>query len=397
MTGTELRFPFPDPRHAGPEEQFSSRGDGPLRPVVLASGVRAFLVCGYEELRVLLTGNSFSRAQATEHGITSRSPQSLALNTADPPDHGRRRGTVAAAFTRPRAAKEREWIHRMAADLLCTMTKAGPPADLIVGFSLPLSVAVICRILDVPAADFPFFSPLVDVMMSTAGHTAQSIADAHQGMFDYFSRLYDEELTRLAEGQTRRGVLADLVIAAERDRTVTRTEAVHIAYGLLIAGYETITRQVATSVLLLLSNRRRWEQLCRDPSGLDPAIEETLRWTALSAGGAPHATLEDVAIGKEQVPAGQILIPVFAVANRDPRVFANPDRLCLDRAGPPHVAFGHGRHMCLGAPLARVELQVAIGTLVHGLPGLELAVPEQKLSWREGAFVRGLTALPVRW
>ena len=395
MTGTEPNFPFPDPQQAGPAEELCAPDGRFLRPVVLGNSARALLVCGYDEIRDLLTGTGFSRARAAAHGMTSRTPESLALNGADPPDHARRRGTVAAAFTRVRAEKERAWIRQTADELLSAMVAGGPPADLIAAFSLPLSVAVICRVMGVPADDFDVFAPLFDVMMSTRGHAPAEVEAAHRGIFDYFSGLYDQEL---ATGPAPGGVLAALVAAAERDGTVTRTEAVHIAYGLLVAGYETTSKQIATTVLLLLSDRSRWERVRRDPPALGPAIEETLRWTSLLAtGGVPHVALEDAELGQEQVQAGQILIPVFAAANRDPRVFADPDRLSPDRAGPAHVAFGHGRHLCLGAALARVELAEALGALLCGLPGLELAGPERELRWREGAFIRGLTTLPVRW
>jgi cytochrome P450 len=404
MTGTEPDFPFPDPQQAGPGEELCAPDGRFLRTVVLGNSAQARLVCGYDELRVLLTGDSFSRARAATHGMTSRSPESLALNGADPPDHARRRGTVAAAFTRARAEKERPWIRQTAADLLGTMAGLGPPADLIAAFSLPLSVAVICRVMGVPAADFPVFSPMFDVMMSTQGYTPPEVQAAHQGIFDYFSRLYDRERARPAAlavpaaPAAPSGVLAALVIAAERDGTVTRTEAVHIAYGLLVAGYETTSKQIATTVLLLLSDRSRWDRLRRDRSGLGPAIEETLRCTSLLAtGGVPHVAVGDATLGRERVQAGQVLIPVFAAANRDPRAFADPDRLSLNRAGPAHVAFGYGRHLCLGAALARVELTEALDALLSGLPGLELAGPERELRWREGAFIRGLTTLPVRW
>lgn len=401
MTGTELNFPFPDPQEAGPAEELRAADGRFLRPVVLGNSARALLVCGYDEIRDLLTGAGFSRAGAAAHGMTSRTPESLALNGADPPEHARRRGTVAAAFTRARAEKERAWIRQTADELLSAMAGGGPPADLIAAFSLPLSVAVICRVMGVPADDFDVFAPLFDVMMSTQGHAPAEVEAAHRGIFDYFSGLYDREL---AAGPARGrvdgvgGVLAALVTAAERDGTVTRTEAVHIAYGLLVAGYETTSKQIATTVLLLLSDRSRWERVRRDPAALGPAIEETLRWTSLLAtGGVPHVALGDAVLGQEQVQAGQILIPVFAAANRDPRVFADPDRLSPARAGAAHVAFGHGRHLCLGAALARVELAEALGVLLRDLPGLELAVPERELRWREGAFIRGLTTLPVRW
>jgi len=365
---------------------------------MLQSGTKVQLVCGYDQIKALLTSNRFSRAAAASHGMTARTAESLALNSADPPDHTRRRRVVAAAFTARRAEQERAWIRRTAGDLAAAIAGSEPPADLIATFSLPLSVAVICRVMGVPAEDFPHLSPLVDVMMSTTGHSPDQIAAAHAQMFEYFSGLYDQERDLRTGGSTRGGVLADLIVAADRDGTVSRGEAIHIAYGLLLAGYETMSNQIAICASLLLSERSRWDRLRADLAGLCPAIEEMLRWTSLLAtGGAPHVALEDTAIGADDVPAGQVVIPVFAAANRDPGVFEEPDRLRLDRRGAPHVAFGHGRHLCLGAPLARVELEEALVALIRGLPGLGLDVPSADLRWRSGTFIRGLSELPVRW
>jgi cytochrome P450 len=207
--------------------------------------------------------------------------------------------------------------------------------------------------------------------------------------------LYDAELPASEGGET---VLGDLALAAERDGILSRDEAIHMAYGLLMAGYETTSNQIAICVSLLLADRARWDRLREDRSALRPAIDEMLRWTSLLAtGGVPHVALEDTMLGGHEVPAGQVLVPVFSAANRDPRAFADPDRLRLDRSGSTHLAFGHGRHLCLGAPLARVELEEALGVLLHALPALELAVSESELQWRHGTFIRGLTELPVRW
>ncbi len=406
MAEAEPHFPFPDPQQAGLADELSAAGCRFPRGVVLRSSARARLVSGYDELRVLLTGDSFSRAGAASNGMTARSPESLALNAADPPDHSRRRGIVAAAFTRASAERQRAWIRRTAEDLLGEMTGRGAPADLIAAFSLPLSVAAICRVMGVPATDFPVFSPLFAVMMSTGGYAPEEIETAHRGIFAYFSQQYERARQRLGDTQADAGpdagggVMALLATAAERDGLVTPSEAVHIAYGLLVAGYETTSKQIATTVLLLLSDRSRWDRLRLDPSGLGLAIEETLRWTSLLAtGGVPHVATADTSLGQEQeqVRAGQILVPFFAAANRDPRVFADPDQLTLDRAGAAHLAFGYGRHLCLGAPLARVELTEALAVLLRELPGLELARPERELRWQENAFIRGLTELPVRW
>ena len=394
----ELHFPFPDSGDAGPSAEFKSNAGRPIIPAILRSGERAQLVCGYNEIKVLLSSDRVSRAAAASHGMTARSAESLALNSADPPDHTRRRRAVAASFTGRRAEQERAWIRRTAADLAAAMAARTPPADLIARFSRPLSVAVICHVMGVPAADFPRFSALADVIMSTAGYSAARIRAAHTQIFGYFAGLYDRELDRLASGDRRGGVLTDLVIAADRDGTLGRAEAIHVAYGLLIAGYETMSSQIAICVSLLLSDRARWQGLRGDLAGLRPAIEEMMRWTSLPAtGGAPHVALEDFAIGTQKMHAGQILIPVFAAANRDPRAFDDPDRLRLDRTGASHVAFGHGRHLCLGAPLARVELEEALRALMIGLPELRLDVPAADLRWRRGTFIRGLSALPVRW
>ena len=285
------------------------------------------------------------------------------------------------------------------------MITRGPRADLIADFSLPLSVAVICRVMGVPATDLPRFRPLVDVMMSTTGHSAAAVRTAHAQMFDYFSGLYDAEAARSEGGRDEPGqtvlgqtVLGQLVAAAGPDGIVSRDEAIHIAYGLLMAGYETTSNQIAICVSLLLARRSRWDRLRRDQDALRRAIDELLRWTSLLAtGGVPHVALDDVVLGGREVRAGQLLVPVFAAANRDPRAFTEPGQLRLDRRGPAHLAFGHGRHLCLGAPLARVELEEALSVLTHALPALELAVPESALRWRHGTFIRGLTELPVRW
>jgi cytochrome P450 len=395
MTDADVHFPFPDSCDAGPPAEFADHAAEPLIPVCLPNGTSAALVGGYEELRHLLTDDRLSRARAAAHGMTARSSESLALNSVDPPDHTRRRHSVAAAFTSRRAEAERSWIRRTACDLVAGMVSRGAGADLIEEFSLPLAVAVICRVMGVPVADLPRFRPLVQVMMSTAGHSAEAVRAAHTQMFDYFTELYD---AALASGETAGTVLGDLVVAAERDGVLSRAEAIHVAYGLLMAGYETTSNQTAICVHLLLADRSRWDRLCADPGALRPAIEEMLRWTSLIAtGGVPHLALEDLVLGECEVSEGQVVVPVFAAANRDPRAFADPDRLRLDRDGPTHLAFGHGRHMCLGAALARVELEEAVGALLVMLPALELAVAESELRWRRDTFIRGLTELPVRW
>jgi cytochrome P450 monooxygenase OleP len=281
---------------------------------------------------------------------------------------------------------------RIAEDLVTAMQERGAPAELIADMSRPLAVAVVCRLMGLPDSDFARFGGPVEVMMSVGGHSRERVDAAHSEVFDYFADRYDER----AGNPGGEDVLSDLVRASGPGGSMTREEAIHVGYGLLMAGYETITHQLAACTYLLLSDRSRWERLRGEPTLLPLAVEEMLRWTSLlSTGGAPHAALVPTAVGGVTVPADQIVVPVFAAANRDPAAFESPDEIRLDRSPNPHVAFGHGRHLCLGAPLARVELAAALDTLLRRLPTLDLVPPAPR--WRQGMFIRGLTALPVTW
>lgn len=400
-----VTFPFPEAGGAGPAAEFAALTDRRPTPATLPGGTPAILIHRHRDVRQAVTDPALSRTEAARYGMTARSARSLALNAADPPDHGRRRRTVAAAFTQRRADAMRPEIERIAGCLADRLLAGRPPANLVAGFTRPFAVTVICRLLGLPEADYARFGGPAEVMMSIAGHPPDRIAAAHHEVFEYFAERYDQRRCALAgadpagpatAGAEAADVLAELVRASGPAGPLTREEAIHIGYGLLIAGYETTTQQLAICVYLLLAERSRWERLRGRPDELPTAVEELLRWTSLMAtGGAPHAARVATTIGGVPVPPGQVAVPVFAAANRDPAAFDAPDELRLDRTPNPHLAFGHGRHLCLGAPLARVELVTALEVLLRQVPGLDLADPAPR--WRRGMFVRGLTALPVRW
>jgi cytochrome P450 len=387
-----LSFPFPEIGGAGPAPEFAALRGRPQCPVRLPNGASALLVCRYADLRQLLTDPAYSRAAAARHGMTARSPRSLALNSADPPDHTRRRRAVAPSFATRQAEAMRPEIARIAEDLVTGMQERGTPAELIADMTRPLAVTAICRVMGLPDSDFARFAGPVEVMMSVGVHSRERVDAAHREVFDYFAERYDQRTGNPGRGD----VLGCLVRASGPGGSMTREEAIHVGYGLLMAGYETTTHQLAICVYLLLSDRSRWERLREEPALLPLALEELLRWTSLlSTGGAPHAALKTTAVGGVPVSGEQVVVPVFAAANRDPAVFESPDEIKLDRNPNPHVAFGHGRHLCLGAPLARVELAAALDTLLRRLPTLDLIPPAPR--WRQGQFIRGLTALPVTW
>jgi cytochrome P450 len=400
-------FPFPFPDHRGPEPapEYSGLPDAsPLVPVVLRNGAAALLVHRHHDVRAVLTDRRFSRAAAADLGLTSRSKESLALNAVDPPLHTRRRRLVAHAFTQARAAKLRPETARITDELLTAMIGHGGTADLMAEFALPLTIAVVCRILGLPVEQQALFRPWTEAMMSTTAYPRAHVAAAHQAMHEYFAGLLAAASGAVAPtavstaapaAAPTAGLMAELAQRCDRGE-LTAAEAAHLASGLLMAGYETTSNQLGVCALVLLLDPVLSARLRTEPAALPAAIEEMLRWTSLNAtGGVPHVALADTSIGGTVIRAGQVVVPVTDGANRDPAVFEQPDRLDIDRQPNPHASFGHGRHMCLGAAVARMELEVALGALLSRPP--VLAGPADELSWRTGMYVRGLRALPVRW
>lgn len=387
MTGCP--FPFPDHAGVAPSPAYADLRDTPA-PVRLRGEMPAHLALRHDEVRDVLASPAFSRSAAADLGLTSRSKESLSLNSVDPPDHGRRRKIVAGAFSPGQVAALTPEIERITASLLDGMVARPAPADLVARFALPLTVSVVCGIVGVPVEDTATFHPWVERMMCTTAFGRDEVAAAHAAMHDYFLRL-------VSDGGDREGCVLYQVASACRSGELEHAEAAHLVSGLLIAGYETTSNQLGMCALLLLTDGALAQRLRDDPDRVPHAVEEMLRVTSLNAtGGVPHVAQEAVRVGDRTVAEGEIVVPVGDGANRDPAVFDRPDVLDVDREHVPHLSFGHGRHLCLGAPLARAELRVALTALL-GLPGLALAVSERELRWREGMFIRGLRELPVRW
>jgi cytochrome P450 len=366
--------------------------------VTLPGQRRAVLAVRYDDVRTVLADPRFSREAYPGSTMFARRPESLALVLSDPPVHTRRRRSVLAAFSARRVAQERPALVALARELVADLRTAGPVADLVDTFTVPFPLAVICDLLGVPAADRGLFRPWVNAMMSTSRHTPDEVATAHREMHAYFAELLDGTWAADAAGRAPTGLIAELGRPGPAERRLSRAEAVVMSSGLLMAGYETTSNQLAVCVYLLLRDRARWERLRAAPEEVPEAVEEMLRWTSFtSTGGIPHVATEEVPLSHGTVPAGGVVVPITDAANRDPDVFTRPDDIDLARASCPHLAFGHGRHYCLGADLARAELDIALTTLLRELPGLTLATPETEPDWRTGMFIRGIWQLPVRW
>ncbi|MEO3814490.1 cytochrome P450 [Sphaerisporangium sp. B11E5] len=388
-------FPFQErPGVRAPEEY-----DGLLaRPgpcaVRLPGGAEALVVSRYAEVRAVLSDDRFSRARYPGRPMFARTPESLALATSDPPVHTRRRRAVLRAFTARRARQQAPWLRALAGELLDAMAAAPGPADLVEAFTVPFAFRAIARIIGIPPGDRDRLRPLVDRMMSTTAFAPREVAAAHEEAGRYFDDLVAARRAALDRGEPGSDLLTELLAAPEPERLTPREISV-LGAGLLMAGYETTANQLAMCALMVFADPAWADELRAVPGAVAPAVEEMLRWSSLVAtGGAPHVATEDVRLGGTLVRAGQVVVPLTDAANRDPAVFEAPGVFTPARSPNPHLAFGHGRHFCLGADLARTELRVGLTALL-GLPGLTLAVPPEGLEWRRGMFIRGPRTVPV--
>lgn len=400
------RFPFPvEPGVCPAAEYHDLLVTGAPHPVQLSTGHPALVVTRHADVAAVLNDDRFSRARymALARPLLAREADSLPLVTADAPDHSRRRRAVLPAFTARRVRQLRPWMEELAERLLDGVTAGADHGvtDLVNAYTVPLPLLVICEVLGVPTGDTARLRAEVDVLMSTSGHTPEEVAAAQGRMNDYFADLVAGKRAAAERGEPADDLLTRLATRPDDDpdQRLSPKEVIALGSGLLMAGYETTGNSFAMCVLLLLQHPELTGRLRAEPERIPAAVEEMLRWTSLNnTGGAPHLVTEDTEIGGCPVRAGQVVVPVTDAANRDPAVFRDPETFDPDRpdvAGS--LAFGHGRHLCLGAELARVELQIGIAALLRRFGTLELAVPEEELDWRRTMFINGVWQLPVRW
>ncbi|WCN79584.1 cytochrome P450 [Micromonospora sp. LH3U1] len=373
------------------------RENEPMTRVKLPYGEEAWLATRYEDVRTVLGDVRFGRAPAVQRDEPRLTPrqQYTGMLTMDPPDHTRLRRLVAKAFTARRVEALRPRTQEIADALVDDMVRLGPPADLVEHVATPLPIQVICELLGVPYADRDRFHTWSEAIVSTTSLPLEMIQEYLNNLWGYIGDL-------VAERRREPGIddlLGALVRARdENEDRLSETELVELAGGLLAAGHETTVTQIPNFIYVLLHNPDQLARLRADPSLVPAAVEELLRYVPLGVGSSfARYAKEDVEVGGVLVRAGEPVLGSLSSANRDGTVFADPDRLDLEREQNPHLGFGHGVHHCVGAQLARMELQVAVATLVTRLPGLRLAVPEAELEWKRGMLVRGLLGMPVAW
>jgi len=372
------------------------RTEQPVSRVIIPPGMPAWLVTRYHDVRqVLGDATRFSNRPAgydVSGGGDIEIERNGFLIAFDPPEHTRLRRLLTAGFT---VARMRTLAPRVAdvvrhqLDVMAALGASGEPIDLVEAFAMPVPSLVICELLGVPYADRDEFQRTSRVRMDVSQAPDVQLAAA-QASRAYLTEFVAEQ--RRAPGQGMIGLLL-----REHGAELVDTELVGVADLLLLAGHETTANMLGLGTCMLL---RQPDQIAalRDPTTVDGAVEELLRYLSVVNTVMPRTTLTEVTIGDTVIPAGEVIIVSLPAANRDPAAGASdPDRPDLHRAVTSHVSFGHGIHHCIGAPLARLEMRIAYPALFDRFPGLRLAVGSEQIRFRPSSMVFGLETLPVTW
>ncbi|OII66389.1 MULTISPECIES: cytochrome P450 [unclassified Streptomyces] len=369
------------------------RSTCPVQPLPAGSGrCPSYLVTGYAEAREALGDARLSKDTAVffaGKGSQRRLHPAVAhtMLASDPPQHTRLRKLVTKAFTTGAVERLRPFIARTT-DKLLDQWPVGGLFDFMAGLAVPLPVIVICELLGVPQSD------RADVQ----GWSAQLFAAGEPDVIDAASHTVADYMTDLIAAKRRNpaGSLLDRLISArDEDDHLSEEELVSLAVLLLVAGHETTTSALGNALLALFQHPAELDRLRKNPDAVSAALDELLRFDSAVSTATFRFTTEAVAFGGTDVPADVPVLVALGAANRDPARFPAPDRLDLDRDAAAHLAFGHGIHRCLGAPLAKAEMEIALRAVLVRFPGIRLAVPTDRLDWRRTRLVRGLTSLPV--
>ncbi|ELS51123.1 cytochrome P450 [Streptomyces viridochromogenes] len=378
------------------EELLRARDEEGVVRVVTPFGVPAYLVCRYEDVReVLADSTRFSNARTQLAGFDDldedeeRRARAGHLLTLDPPEHTRLRRMLTPEFTMRRMRRLEPRIVEIVGMALDDLERAGQSADLVAHFALPVPSLVICELLGVPYADRAAFQDRTARMLDMALPAEQRNAAERE------SRAYMAALVARAQAEPGEDMLGMLV--REHGDDLSTDELTGIASFLLLAGHETTANMLGLGTLALLRHPDQLALLREDPARIESAVEELLRWLSIVPAVQPSTTTTEVEIAGHTIPAGSLVMTSFPAANRDGSFVERPDTLDLTRKATGHLAFGHGVHHCLGAPLARMEMRIAFPALLSRFPGLALADPDGPADFRVSSLVYGLKSLRVTW
>ncbi|MEV6103673.1 cytochrome P450 [Streptomyces sp. NPDC051940] len=370
------------------------REQGPVHRVLSDEG-ELWLIVGYDAVREALTDVRFTknwRALMSPGEAVDASPIDEHMLESDPPRHTRLRRLVAREFTGRRIAALAPRVQEITDELLDAMLAApGRRTDLVDALAFPLPMTVICELLGVPDLQRAAFRDWSNAIVSPT--SAQATNAAVAAMEAYLDELIEDK--RCSE--PRDDLLSALIRTRQEDGdALSRRELIGMAFLLLVAGHETTVNLIANGVHALLTHPGQLAALRADPDGLlDGAVEEMLRYDGPVETSTYRFTAAPVDFRGVTIPAGAVVRVVISSAERDPARFPAADAFDIRRDTQGHLAFGHGIHYCLGAPLARLEARIAVRGLLERCP--ELALDGEAADWRPGMLIRGPKRVPVRW
>lgn len=395
---SEKTVAFPQDRtcpYQPPTAYESLRAGRPLSRVTLFDGRSVWVVSGHAEARALLADGRLS-ADRQNHAfptLTKRfkglQNRRTALLGVDDPVHNTQRRMLIPSFSLKRTAALRPRIQETVDGLIDAMVAAGPPAELVGAFALPVPSMVICALLGVPYEDHEFFEDQSRRLLR--GPDLTDVEDARAQINGYFRELIAHK--RVTPGE---GLLDELVAQRLETGETDVEELISLAAILLIAGHETTANMISLGTFTLLNHPEQLAELRSDPSLMSAAVEELMRFLSIADGMLRVAT-EDIEVGGVTVRPGDGMIFSTSVINRDEAAFEQPDALDWHRPARHHLGFGFGIHQCLGQNLARAEMEIALGTLFERLPGLRLAADPDRIPFKAGDTIQGMIELPVAW
>ncbi|SHN32569.1 cytochrome P450 [Streptomyces yunnanensis] len=375
------------------------RTEAPIARVRMPYGEgNCWLVTRYTDVQTVTSDRRFSRAALVDADFPRITPapitQPEAINLMDAPELNRVRKLVIGAFTTPQVEALRPWTQRTADTLLDTMVQSGAPADVAAHLANELPLMTICQLMDLPEQDRPQLRQWAMAMMSMSAADRKSAAEAKVNLRAYF-----DEITLARRREPGSDLISSLAKARVGEEMLDEGELAVLAMLLVVTGHDTTTYDISNIIYTLLTHPAQLGQLRARPELLPQALEELLRFIPFRQGvGIPRVAVEDVKLSGVLIKAGDTVHVSYLTANRDELIYEHPDELDFERKAPlGHMAFGYGTHHCLGSHLARMVLQVSIGTLLNRFPTLRLAVPAEDVRWNTVSIWRYPLTLPVTW
>ncbi|GAA4884692.1 cytochrome P450 [Kitasatospora terrestris] len=381
-------------RHAEP---------GPPRLVALPTGTPAWLVTRHADVRQVLADPRINRSSLYAAGAppVTVTPNILddpdSLLNSDGPEHQRIRRTVQRAFT-PRAIERwRPWVSGVVDTLVEELVAAGPPVDAVANFTRPLPVAVISRLMDLDGLDLERLAHWSDHALSVTAYSAEEIATAMREFGEFGYQLLTER--RKSPGED---LVSSLVQAADQTGGVSEQQLTALVCGLVVAGHETTMTSLGNALVYLLDrDRAAWRRIGADPEAAAAATEQILRRIPLgdrdALPGMLRRAVEDVEVGGVLIPAGAVVAADTTAGNHDPLVYPAEETDLFGPLAGPSLTFGAGPHHCLGAWLARMELELGLHKLARRVPGMRLSAPVDSIEWRQGLLTRSPLSLGLSW